>query len=129
MHKQAMAEKRKNYDLKFEVSAIKCAEETTKRQAARKFTVNESMIRRWRKNSLKIYDESSSIIDSKRKPVTGAGRKPVLSDLEEELLEKIIDEREKHYHVSCKIKTVWAQELATAHNLGDFQASRGWLFN
>ena len=57
------------------------------------------------------------------------GFQPVLGDLEEELLEKIIDEREKHYHVSCKIITVWAQELATAHNLGDFQASRGWLFN
>jgi len=25
--------------------------------------------------------------------------------------------------------TVWAQQLATEHNLHDFQASRGWLFN
>ena len=62
MHKQVMAEKRKNYDLKFKMSTIKCAEDTTNRQAARKFAVDESMIRRRRKNSLKIYDESSSII-------------------------------------------------------------------
>ena len=58
MHKQVMAEKRKNYDLKFKMSAIKCAEETTHRQAASKFAVDESMIRRWRQNSLKIDDES-----------------------------------------------------------------------
>ena len=90
---------------------------------------DESMIQRWRQNSFKIDDESSSIIDSKRKRLAGAGRKPVRGDLEEELLEKIIDKREKHYHVACKIITVWAQELATAHNLGDFQASQGWLFN
>ena len=48
MHKQVIAEERKNYNLKFKMSAIKCAEETTKRQAARKFAVDESMIRRWR---------------------------------------------------------------------------------
>jgi len=124
-----MADKRKNYDLKFKMSAIKCAEETTNRQAATKFAVDESMIRRWRKNSLKIYDESSSIIDSKRKRLTGAGRKPVLGDLEEELLEKIIDEREKHYHVSCKIITVWAipnfKEILSLHILQEMKHSEG----
>eukprot|EP00795_Rhopilema_esculentum_P011115 gene11115-19990_t len=77
----------------------------------------------------KTDDESSSIIDSTEKRLAGAGRKPVLGDLQEELLEKIIDVREKHYHVACKILTVWAQQLTTAHNLGDFQASCGWLFN
>ena len=125
-----MAERRKNYDLKFKMSAIKCADETTNRQAARKFAVDESMIRRWRKNSSKIGDESSFMIEiSEKKRLSGAGKKPVLGDLEEELLQKIIDEREKHHHVASKMITVWAQELAAAHNLNDFQASRGWLFN
>ena len=31
--------------------------------------------------------------------------------------------------VPCKLITVWAQQLATEHNLHDFRASRGWLFN
>ena len=39
------------------------------------------------------------------------------------------DEREKHHHVPCKLTTVWAQQLATEHNLHEFCASRGWLFN
>ncbi|PFX13576.1 Pogo transposable element with KRAB domain [Stylophora pistillata] len=124
-----MAEKRKNYDLKFKLSAIRCAEETSNREAGRKFSVDESMIRRWRKNSSKISSESSSMVQSKKKRLSGTGRKPVLGDLEEELLEKIIDEREKHHHVPCKLVNVWVQELATAHNLEGFRASRGWLFN
>ena len=61
--------------------------------------------------------------------MSGAGQKPVLGHLEEELLDKIIDEREKHHQVGCKMITVWEQELATAHNLEDFQPSRGWLYN
>ena len=43
---KVMAEKRKNYDLKFKLSAIRCAEETSNREAGRKFSVDESMIRR-----------------------------------------------------------------------------------
>ena len=101
MRKQVITEKQKNYDLKFKMSAIKCAEKTTNRQAARKFAVDVSMIRQ----------QYLQQINSKRKRLAGAERKPVLGDLEE-LLEKIIDEREKHYHVACKILTVWAQELA-----------------
>lgn len=124
-----MAERRKNYDLKSKLSAIRCAEETSNREAGRKFSVDESMIRRWRKNSSKIKGESSSMVQSKKELLSGAGRKPVLGDLEEEQLGKIIDEREKHHHVPCKLINVWAQELATAHNFEGFQASRGWLFN
>lgn len=127
---KVMPEKRKNYDLKFKLNAIRCAEETSNRESGRKFSVDESMIRRWRKNSSKISGESSSMAQSKtEKPLSGAGRKPVLGDLEEELLEKIIDERDKHHHVPCKLVNVWAPELATAHNLEGFRASRGRLFN
>ena len=76
MHKQVMTEKRKNYDLKFKMSAIKCAEETMNRQAARKFAADESMIRRRRKTSSKIGDESSSIIEiSEKKRLSCAGQK------------------------------------------------------
>ena len=56
-------------------------------------------------------------------------RKPFLGNLKEELVEKITDGREKHHHVPCKLITVWEQQLATEHNLHEFRASRGWLFN
>ena len=85
------------------------------------------MVRRWRRKSSEISDKSSS--QSKKRTLSGGGRKTFLGNLEEELVEKIVDEREKHQHVPCKLITVSAQELATEHNLHEFRASRGWLFN
>ena len=60
---------------------------------------------------------------SKRKRNFGGGRKPVLADLEEELLERIIDDRDRHLHVPCKLITAWAVDIADKHNITDFQAS------
>ena len=85
------------------------------------------MVRRWRKKSSEISDKSSS--QSKKRRLSGGGQKRSLGNLEEELVEKIIDEREKHHHVPCELITVLAQQLATKHNLHEFCASRGWLFN
>ena len=45
----AEARKRKCYDFKFKQAVIKHAEETNNREAARKYSVDESMVRRWRK--------------------------------------------------------------------------------
>ena len=122
-----MTEKRKSYDLKFKQSVIKYAVENSNREARRKFSIDENMVRRWRKKSSEISDKSSS--QSKKRRLSGGGRKPLLGNLEEELVEKIIDEREKHHHVPLKLITVWVQQLATEHNLHEFCASRGWLFN
>ena len=110
-----MTEKRKSYDLNFKQSVIKDADENSNREAGRKFSIDESMVRRWRKKSSEISDKSSS--QSKQRRLSGGGRKPFLGDLEEEPVEKIIDEREKHHHVPCKLITVLAQQLATEHNL------------
>ena len=99
-----MTEKRKIYDLKFKQSVIKYAEENSNIEAGRKFSIDESMVRRWRKKSSEISGKSSS--QSKKRRLSGGGRKPYLGNREEELLEKIIDEREKHHHVPCKLITV-----------------------
>ena len=99
----AEARKRKCYDFKFKQAVIKHAEETNNREAARKYSVDESMVRRWRK----IISDSSPAL-TKRKQNFGGGTKPVLGDLEEDLLERIIDERERHLHVPCKLITTWA---------------------
>ena len=52
----------------------------------------------------------------------------MLGNLEEDLLERIIDERERHLHVPYKLRTTWALEIAEKHGIKDFQASHGWLF-
>ena len=71
-----MTEKRKSYDLKFKQSVIKYAEENSNREAGRKFSIDESMVRRWRKKSPEISDKSSS--QSKKRRLSGGGRKPFL---------------------------------------------------
>ena len=40
-----------------------------------------------------------------------------------------MDDHDEHHRFACKMITVWTQEIAAAHNLDDFQASRGWLLN
>ena len=98
----AEARKRKCYDFKFKQAVIKHAEETNNREAARKYSVDESMIRRWRK----IITSDSSAALTKRKQNFGGGTKPLLGDLEEDLLERITDERKRHLHVPCKLITI-----------------------
>ena len=100
----AEARKRKCYDFKFKQAVIKRAEETNNREAARKYSVDESMVRRWRK----IIANDSSAALTKRKRNFGGGTKPVLGDLEEDLLERINGERERHLHVPYKLITIWA---------------------
>ena len=55
-----MTRKRKTYDFKFKQSVIKYAEENSNREADRKFSIDKSMVRRWRKKSSEISDKSSS---------------------------------------------------------------------
>ena len=69
-----MTEKRKSYDLKFKQSVIKYAQENSNREAGRKFSIDQSMVRQWRKKSSEISDKSSS--QSKKRRLSGGGRKP-----------------------------------------------------
>ena len=101
-----ITDKRKSYDLKFTQSVIKYLEENSNREAGRKFSIDESKVRRWRKKSSEINDKSSS--QSKKRRLSVGGRKPFFGNLEEALVEKVIDEREKHYRVPCKLITIWA---------------------
>ena len=85
------------------------------------------MVRRWREviDTNDLQQKPSKL--SKRKRNFGGGKKPILADLEEELLERIIDDRDRHLHFPCKLITAWALDIAGKHNIMDFQASRGCL--
>ena len=99
------------------------AEKNTNREAARKFSVDESMVRRWRKviDTSDLQQKPEKLSKSKRN--FRGGKKPILAYLEEELLERIIDDRDRHLHVPCKLITAWALDIAEKHNIKDFQAS------
>ena len=47
--------KRKCYHFRFKEAPVEYAEENTNREAARKFSVDESMVRRWR-NAIDMSD-------------------------------------------------------------------------
>ena len=73
-----MTEKSKSYDLKFKQSVINYTEENSNREAGRKFSIDESMVHRWRKKSSEISDKSSS--QSKKRRLSGGGWKPFLGN-------------------------------------------------
>ena len=81
------------------LKVINFAEENNNRDAGRKFNVDESQVRRWRQKKNSFLSET----DAKRRKLQGGGRKPVLGEIEEELMQKIFHEREQHHHVPCKL--------------------------
>ena len=56
-------EKRKSYDFKFK-QAIVNVEENSSRETGRKFSVDESMVRRWRKTMADVDEGSSKTVQS-----------------------------------------------------------------
>ena len=59
--------------------------------------------------------------------VEGGGRKPLLSTVEDELMEKIA--RGQRHHVFCKLIQHWAEKLSDENDLSEFAAARGKLRN
>ena len=60
----------------------------------------------------------------KRLRLEGAGQKPCLSTVEDELMEKIAKEWAEQHHVSTKLIQVWATKMAEEISLTEFMASR-----
>ena len=122
--------KRRAYSIKFKIEVIQFAEKHSNRETGRKFKIDESMVRRWLHKKKEINEAYEQPGSSKRRlRLEGAGRKPCLSTVEDELIEKIAKERADHRHVSPKLIQVWAAKKAEEINLTEFMASRGWLSN
>ena len=49
--------------------------------------------------------------------------------LEDQLMEKVAHEQEQQHHLSTKLITVWANNMAAEKGLTAFVESRGWLCN
>ena len=122
--------KRRAYSIEFKIAVIKFAKEHSNRETGRMFEIDESMVRRWlhkKKEISEAYEQPGT--SKKRLRLEGAGRKPCLSAMEDELMKKIVKEQAEHHHVSSKLIQVWAAEMAEEIGLTEFKASRGWLFN
>ena len=85
---------KEKYDLKFKQSVIKYAEEDSNRVAGRKFSIDECMVRRWRKKSL---DESSGNLEFIARPTLDDDAYEIeVKNIEnvDDLTDKIIEECE-----------------------------------
>ena len=78
--------KRRAYSIEFKTKVIKFAEKHSNRETGRKFKIDESMVRRWLQKKKEINEAYEQPGPSKKRlRLEGAGRKPCLSTVEDEI--------------------------------------------
>ena len=113
--------KRMSYAASFKLKAVKAAKETSNVEAAKKFGVDESNIRRWKKDSL--LDSIPNSKRAKRGPKTGQ-----LPEMEKDILEWFDAQRQNGYSVSRLALRLQALQLAKSgkyQGASTFTASKG----
>ena len=88
----------KSYTMSFKQTFAKFPKENSINSASMKFKVDCKRIREWINNLEKISTKKST-----RKQLDGGGRKPMIVEIEENLLEWIYERRSKMLHVSRKM--------------------------
>ena len=88
----------KSYTMSFKQTVAKFAKENSINSASMKFKVDRKQIREWINNLEKISTKKPT-----RKRIDGGGRKPMILEIEENLLEWIYERRSKVLHVSRKM--------------------------
>ncbi|GFX08846.1 pogo transposable element with KRAB domain [Trichonephila clavipes] len=115
-----MASRRVHYDACIKRKAILYAKENGNRAAARKFDTDEANIRRWRKQSEKIFACKSAT-----KSFTGPkkGRYPEVDDTVAQFVREV---RSKALPVTIQMLQCKAKEAVDKFRIENFKASRGW---
>ena len=116
---------RKCYDLSFKLKAVALAEKKSKEASAREFKVDSRRIREWCSQKEQLM-ELKKTGKSRRKRLTGAGRKPLDENMEDDLFHWIMELRRRNVRVSRKMIREKAKAVTTAEDTS-FKASKGWL--
>ena len=106
MNKDAISHKGKKiqkYTLAFKKDVIAYAELNGNRPASRRFSVETKRIREWRSKKINIEGLLATKKGKQRSRLSGGGRKPLSTRLEEVLLEWIENRRGRGLRVSCKL--------------------------
>ena len=119
----------KSYTMSFKQTVAKFAKENSINSASVKFKVDRKRIREWINNLEKISTKKSI-----RKRLDGGGRKPMIVEIEENLLEWIYERRSKMLHVSRKMirtkaKAIFDEKTDDPAVKESFVASRCWIQN
>lgn len=112
--------KRMKYSAKYKLLVIKFAEETNNCAAARKYNVNEKLVRDWRKNA----DKLSQMPKSK---CADRGKTCQWPELENELVTWIEDQRKSGYIVTRNMIRLRALSIAKNMNIVDFKGTVNWV--
>ena len=115
--------KRKTYNLSYKLKAVAATGKKSKEAVAREFGVDAKRIREWCKQKEKLL-ELKKKGKSKRRRLTGGGRKAQDEDMEDELFDWISGLRSRNLRVSYRMIREKAKELS---NIDGFSASKGWL--
>ena len=135
-NKDEISHKGKNiqkYSLEVKKEVITYAEVHGNRPASRRFQVDERRIREWRVKKSEIEGLVVTKKGKQRSKLSGGGRKPLSTKLEEVLLEWIDNRRARGLQVSSKLimekAEITYRDMKESNNMDaeDFKASRGWL--
>ena len=114
--------KRHAYNAEFKLKAISHAVEHGNRAAAREFNVNESMVRKWRKQE----DDLRQVKKTKR---SFRGNKARWLPLEDKLEQWVVEQRAASRSVSTITIRMKATALASELNINDFEGGPSWCFS
>ena len=112
--------KRHAYEASLKLKAIEYAVAHGNRAAARHFNVNESMVRKWRK-------QEEALRQVKKNKLSFRGHKARWPELEDRIEQWVIEQRTARSvsTVSIRLK---AKALAGELNINDFQGTPSWCF-
>lgn len=119
----------KSYTMSFKLTVAKFAKENSIHSASSKFNLDRKRVREWVKSINELSAKKST-----RRRLDGGGRKPVIIEIEENLLEWIHERRSKMLHVSRKIiqikaKAMFDEKTDDPAVKETFIASTGWIQN
>lgn len=113
--------KRNSYCVEFKLNAIAYASQHGNRAASREFSVDEKSIREWRKEK-DVLKTMNTRRRSRRGP---EARWP---QLEENLKQWIVTQRENHRAVSTVAIKMKARLMAAEKQIGDFKGGANWVY-
>jgi transposase-like protein len=116
-----MPPKRKSYTTEFKLKVVKYAEENGNRSASREYSVDESIVRDWRKNKNVL----NVMPRGKR---ARRGSLPYWPELESELKQLVITTREEKRKVSTVDIRLMARKIAIERGIDGFRGGINWCY-
>lgn len=120
---------KRSYTLAFKESAVRKAQNSSNRQAARDVGVDEKRIREWRTKLPLLQQAGAGPSSKKRCRLPGGGRKPLMPEVEQAVADWVVLQRQSYHRVTRRAISIKAKALAVAQGQINFAASAGWVDN